>query len=1187
LIVRATDAPFVQEKIMLSRPLLAKITIVFALLMTVVYLTSPTAAFLAGEETTPAETPAETPVETPTPAKVKVMEPIGVQADKTINPASGRWVTSEDTITVRFSVITDHPGKLSVLVNGTPLGTAEPINGSPQQKDISVRLVPGSNRISARWDPDSSTEQGPFSVDAPEWITIVQDKTGPIVNHVEIVGTAETGFSLLVRFNDSDLKQTSIKAAAFAVNPLTAEGGVDTGTNKTTNAHYVNPSTVQIVLGMLEPRRYQLTVHGTSGGGREVVTDLVANPAGNATAQTRIFQPIPTPQTGPRVEFPEFLPTARQPDTERRANPGDRVETRVARLYYYRDAHRVAQIINRITQSYNRAAVTQAQRRAEDARLNAESVTDERRARERAAVEAAQATRRIEQQLQAVHQELQRLRLVEIAVSKIDDLKGTVNTGQMKDAFVSGATVVGARIKSPGEGGPVDPVAVQGEITGGRILAGSVQGVITNATFNGTSAEGFVKSSSARNGSISAGFASGKIAGVRENNEVVGTFEGDISAATIAGVQMENVVLTPSSGEDTTDIKGRIERLTRQIPDLQQAINAHRTVELAVAEESQQLQAREDRAIAEQFRQQVAAAHEDPDTHAPATLNSVDPVAQVSISVIGEGLLHLRGPIRGINTVRRMIHQIDAPVGQVRVQIHTVQINGERGDQMEQVAGRVEGYVDLGRFLTNQSLLLLRRAVVQEAAQVAQMAGLEGHYQVDRDRRYLYAFFGRDFIDEMYEMDSEFLRSENKLLSLHSMDTISLNQALFIMALARNDVRERIVQRFMHLVQSELPQAEWDFRRSSELYPHKTRMHLPFTNRTRIEQNTMERVFLNAQQRYHFRNVRSFFENDTNWCGAGMDLASFEGSGYTDPNTMNSMQRTFLRLAQIFKSQMIAEVELKQRVIERAMIEDEREDSFRQEDRERVQLREIALRKRREQYEQQVLAAEGLLKANTTLQTTLADIRRKLAELRQLLASGKKFALAYGDIVDELLEDEKTDDVKPHVEKLLNIVSEISRLFSEINEYFPTSAVLDESDNNTIEAVKNALKEARNKLERGEVKEAWNSITDIDRLWEIDEKREVDRVVTAYNRSIEDSFQRFASAATPAHFNWNEVVPAYGTLDDLLRKNEASQKYSQLRTEVKKRIRVREDIRDLSRSDAILGVPRTADESPSESEETA
>ena len=49
---------------------------------------------------------------------------------------------------------------------------------------------------------------------------------------------------------------------------------------------------------------------------------------------------------------------------------------------------------------------------------------------------------------------------------------------------------------------------------------------------------------------------------------------------------------------------------------------------------------------------------------------------------------------------------------------------------------------------------------------VAEQCNQGGHYQVDRDRKYLYEFFGRDFIDELYEMDSEFLRSQNKLLSI-------------------------------------------------------------------------------------------------------------------------------------------------------------------------------------------------------------------------------------------------------------------------------------------------------------------------------------------------------------------------------------------------------------------------------------
>ena len=50
---------------------------------------------------------------------------------------------------------------------------------------------------------------------------------------------------------------------------------------------------------------------------------------------------------------------------------------------------------------------------------------------------------------------------------------------------------------------------------------------------------------------------------------------------------------------------------------------------------------------------EVAAAQEDPNSYVPGDPKSIDPVLQVSISVIGEGVLQLRGPIKGINIVRR------------------------------------------------------------------------------------------------------------------------------------------------------------------------------------------------------------------------------------------------------------------------------------------------------------------------------------------------------------------------------------------------------------------------------------------------------------------------------------------------------------------------------------------------------
>ena len=87
-------------------------------------------------------------------------------------------------------------------------------------------------------------------------------------------------------------------------------------------------------------------------------------------------------------------------------NPGDFVETRVAQLYYYRDAHRVAQIINRNIRSYNQAAVTLEERRAQTARDDADNATDDRRQKEREAVRAAEQARNAEQQLATAQQAL-------------------------------------------------------------------------------------------------------------------------------------------------------------------------------------------------------------------------------------------------------------------------------------------------------------------------------------------------------------------------------------------------------------------------------------------------------------------------------------------------------------------------------------------------------------------------------------------------------------------------------------------------------------------------------------------------------------------------------------------------------------------------------------------------------------
>ena len=388
----------------------------------------------------------------------------------------------------------------------------------------------------------------------------------------------------------------------------------------------------------------------------------------------------------------------------------------------------------------------------------------------------------------------------------------------------------------------------------------------------------------------------------------------DLEAKQFAATDEIARIDTQIAREGLSGVEDTINRLETEAASLR--AEANKTNEAAIA-----AQAKEDRARESQFRLEVASAHEDPDTYAAGTLNSVDPVAQVSVSVIGTGLIQLRGPQKGVNTIRTMVHQIDAPVGQVKVDIATVQLNGERGEKLERAVTDSEAYVDLGRFLTSQSLLYLRQAISQEAYRIAEENEHGQHFQVDRDRKYLYHWFGRDFIDELYSMDSEFLNSENKLLSLHSMDTISLHRALFILALAKNDVRQNVLANFANLIQTELPQAEFDFRRASELRPHRTHKRLaifnhtrlPLTNKRHAEEHIQEAVFRNAAQRYHFRNFHTFFGGGFG-CGGTAIGAS--------PDAMNPVQREFIRLAQIFKARLITELELKQRIIERTLLED-------------------------------------------------------------------------------------------------------------------------------------------------------------------------------------------------------------------------------------------------------------------------
>lgn len=529
-----------------------------------------------------------------------------------------------------------------------------------------------------------------------------------------------------------------------------------------------------------------------------------ANPAGvgNNSLPGRVLPGIHGP-TGKYVQYQEWTPPR---DVPSGFNPNDKVETRVARLFFYRDAHRVAQIINRKVKSHNRQGVSIARQQADKSRTVADELTMARQAAEREAIRIAQETRRLEEKLSE-----------------------------------------------------------------------------TQRTFDRTLS--------------------------------------DLRSASIAQQNAQSADGGTNPPDRTIEIQAMdtaAEALAKQITVLEGQIDESRKAEQQMHEQAKKKESQEELARQEQFRREVAAAHSDPDTYGEGVPDSPDPVEQVSISVIGEGLIHLRGPLKGVNQIRLMINQIDTPVGQVRVNVHSTQINGDEAEKLEVVAGRIQTYVDQARFMTVQTGEMLRKAVMLVAAQRADAARALhlGQSQEERDQRYLYSFFGNDFIDELRAIDSEFLRTGNKLLSLHSMDVTSLSSALLMISLANNSTRQMIMQEFQRQMQEELPLAE---QRYLEAGMHIENRH-GLGHKPPCEDENPVKAKLYRMLSKHCDCPPPTYSLAQN--AAFQSLSGFFDSSLQHDDTMTPLQREFIRLAQIFKSRLITELEYKQRVMERALIED-------------------------------------------------------------------------------------------------------------------------------------------------------------------------------------------------------------------------------------------------------------------------
>ena len=1043
------------------------------------------------------------------------------------------------------------------------------VNPFPLTPHIPVRTTAGNIRTIEDFvikEPgfDEIVDQGEFVVyalwDAPGALTwktaeteIKIDTRGPILQSIELEGGKVdeatfnlVGSKLVLEFDRGDFHLDAAKTKAnYKIETINEDGSfspasVGIGTIDVKDQRIVLP------LDSLARGIYRIRVVGTANSQSAMnaarpdssatapLLDESGNYAGgsgtNGSNQEKIFGHSPPSKEAKFVEFPEFQPTAPQPDHARRINPGDKVETAVVRLYYFRDAHRVAQLINRTAESLNAAAVTLAERRAEDARKSADDLTDERRANEREAVRRAEQLRQAEKEVQSFEnmqsqlgtQDARLKKEQEDIVGEIAGLQGEIDALNTKieterQRLASKADTPPAVNDAEDEKAPAAPAAEAAEAAAAR------QRVYTARRSFVTRLPRVVPAAWLDD---SADAAEPKNSAV--DSPLIREWLRQRNAKTAAKTKLETRLSELQTGHAV--VTRQLNELPSVIAEKRAPLGSLRDQAANTNEKAIAAQAKEDRAREEQFRREVSAAKEDPDTFAAAKLSSVDPVAQVSVSVIGEGLLQLRGPRKGIDKIRTLVHQIDAPLGQVKVEVVTVQLNGERGERMEAPLGKVEAHLGLGRFLTSQSLMLLRQAIQEEAARVASENDFGGHHQVDRDRKYLYSFFGRDFIDELYEMESEFLNTENKLLGLHSMDTISQHQAFFILALAKNDLRHLILNNFMEKVRTNLVQAEFDYRRSAEIYPYKTRNWLPKKHATCRDSLILKGIALENQRRYHFRNLLTFF--------GGLNCQSGE--------TMNSTQREFVRLAQIFKSRLVAELELKQRIIERTMIESDREFNLAEEEEARNAIRPRILQSVKELQRKRFEATEQVndsigrvyefvLRARSQSDSVNTQTRNAIAKLRQINESLPKRA----DLIQITLQTNEfqfsrtlIDAMTSALDNTKNALDQTKLITPETREGKTLYDKIDESIDTSrgdITALKKHIEDRNPSAAASMVSAAIGAILEL--------PNKMDRYIQISDSLLQRivlRLEQLRSSADVRRLNWKQVVESHEELRGLL-----------------------------------------------------
>ncbi len=306
-----------------------------------------------------------------------------------------------------------------LLVNGSPrISTFTTAEGTfrieVQLSDGNQKLQVGVSENGRELVKDSSSSE----------IFLHVRSTAVVVDSIDYqtLENATGPYQIRVRFNSGELNLASAAnpASFFSLYEIDAAGNKIKDTpERIASATFDAPNrTAELNINAnTPPGLYRLKVIGGSSGVLSTNGNLLAGnaPPGLVDFIRDIVKPVGgipplvrpglSGATAPYVAYPEFT----QPRTVPPGfNPHDKVESRVVRLYYFRDAHRVAQILNRKATSHNRAAVDMAQQLAEKARTYAQQRTADRQAAERAAIRLEQQIREQEQSAAVAQANLQR-----------------------------------------------------------------------------------------------------------------------------------------------------------------------------------------------------------------------------------------------------------------------------------------------------------------------------------------------------------------------------------------------------------------------------------------------------------------------------------------------------------------------------------------------------------------------------------------------------------------------------------------------------------------------------------------------------------------------------------------------------------------------------------------------------------